>query len=352
MTAWRIRLAIALAWVGVISAAVVFMADDRPEIVAVHEALRASVTADQFAARATDALEDDDIETAKIYAETAAFAGYDLPPDLAAELDDAQDVLTVIWREGGSFAAGFATGSSDDLASLGGAVTSDLTVVGDVRDIVIEGGAMVTGEPYDELILVLSGVGLGVTSATWATGGAALPARLGASVLKTAKRSGRLAAPLVREFGILARQAVDIPALRRDLAGLTLMDVTTIRRTAARHMETVRGSRLASALGRLGELIDRVGPEEALRLLPSIHSVGQLDQVAAMAKVLGKKTRAVIELTGKTSLRLFKRGWPLARILIVSLYAVIASIPGWIAWRVTRRVARFAYGRFVRPAPI
>jgi hypothetical protein len=87
-----------------------------------------------------------------------------------------------------------------------------------------------------------------------------------------------------------------------------------------------------------------------LRLLPRIDSNAGLESVAAMAKVMGKKTRAVIELTGKTSLRLFKRGWPLARVLIVSLYAVLASIPGWIAWRATRRLMHFCYVRWRAPS--
>ncbi len=351
MGTWRIRLAIVLAWVGAVSASVVFMADVRPDIIAVHDTLRAETTPEEIADRVAVALREDDVETADIYAETAAFAGYQLPEELLAELDDAHGLMTSVWRETGSFATGFVTGETDDLASLGGSVASDLTVVGDVRDIATEGGAMVAGEPYDELILILSGVGLGITSATWATGGAVLPARIGASVLKTAKRTGRLAAPLVDELGLLARKAVDVPMLKRDLAGTELTDVSSMRRIAAHHVETLRGSRLMSALDHLSELTARVGPDETLRLLPHIRSVAGLEQVTAMAKVLGKKTRAVIELTGKTSLRLFKRGWPLARVLIVSLYALLASIPGWIAWRITRRLARFAFARF-RPIAV
>jgi len=350
MGIWRVRFAIALAWVGAISASVVFLADTRPDAVAVHEALRAEVPAEIFAARIAEALRADDVETAQIYAQTAAFAGYDMLGPLIAEIDAANEVMARIWRDGGSFASGFVTGDTGDLASLGGAVASDLTVVGDIRDIAAQGGALVAGEPYDELVLVLSGVGLGITSATWATGGATLPARIGASLLKTAKRSNRLAAPLVRELGVLARQAVDMAALKRDLAGVSLSHLDELRRVAGRHIETARGSRLFAALARLEEIATRVGPGETLRLLPHIHAVAGLDEVAALAKVMGKKTRAVIELTGKTSLRLFKRGWPLARVLIVSLYALVASIPGWIAWRVTRRLVRFTVARLTRPA--
>ena len=350
MGRWRTYAAIVLFWIAAIAAAVIIMADDRSEAMVVHDALRATLTAEDFAAQVETALAENDVETADIYAETATFTGYSLPPELLADLNEAHGVWQSTWRESTSFAAGFVTGETDDIASFGGAVASDLTVVGDVRDIALEGGAMVAGEPYDEFILVLSGVGLGITTATWATGGAALPVRVGASVTKAAKRTGRLAAPLLDDMAGLARQAVDLPRLRTDLTSVDATDITGLKRVAGQHLETARHSRLVATLDDIGDISSRLGPAETMRILPHIRSATEIGEVAAMAKVLGKKTRAVIELTGKTSLRLFKRGWPLMRILVAALYGVLASIPGWIAWRVTRHLARFAYARFIRPA--
>jgi hypothetical protein len=64
------------------------------------------------------------------------------------------------------FGEGFVTGKGDSTAGIAGAVTSDLTVIGDLRDIALEGGKMIAGEEYSELILGLSVVGIGVTAAT------------------------------------------------------------------------------------------------------------------------------------------------------------------------------------------
>ncbi|MEM7123538.1 MAG: hypothetical protein AAF563_19845 [Pseudomonadota bacterium] len=352
MGRWWTYAAIVLFWVAAIAAVVIVLADDRTDAMVVHDALRATMTADDFAARIESALAADDIETADVYAETATFAGYSLPPEVHAELNEAHGIWQSTWRESTSFATGFVTGETDDLASFGGAVASDLTVVGDVRDIALEGSAMVAGEPYDEFILILSGVGLGITTATWATGGAALPVRVGASVTKAAKRTGRLAAPLLDDMVGMARQAIDMPRLKTDLAGIDATDIAGLRRVAGKHLETARHSRLVATLDEVGDIASRLGPAETLRILPHIESAAEIGGVAAMAKVLGKKTRAVIELTGKTSLRLFKRGWPLMRILVAALYGVLASIPGWIAWRITRRLARFTYLRLMRPAAV
>ena len=93
-----------------------------------------------------------------------------------------------------------------------------------------------------------SGVGLGITTATWATGGAALPVRVGASVTKAAKRTGRLAAPLLDDMAVLARQAIDMPRLKTDLAGLDATDIAGLRRVAGKHLETARHSHLVATL--------------------------------------------------------------------------------------------------------
>jgi hypothetical protein len=79
---------------------------------------------------------------------------------------------------------GALSGRGTSLESLVGAVTADFFVVGDVRDLVVEGGRLVIDGETDEVILILSGVGLATTIAPevdW------VPA-----LLKAAKRSGAM----------------------------------------------------------------------------------------------------------------------------------------------------------------
>lgn len=79
---------------------------------------------------------------------------------------------------------GALTGRADSLEGLIGAVAADFFVVGDVRDLVIEGGKLALDGDADEVILALSGVGLATTLAPeidWAP-----------SLLKAAKRAGTM----------------------------------------------------------------------------------------------------------------------------------------------------------------
>jgi hypothetical protein len=60
---------------------------------------------------------------------------------------------------------GALSGRGDSIEGLIGAVAADFFVVGDVRDLVIQGGRYVLDGETDELILILSGVGLATTLA-------------------------------------------------------------------------------------------------------------------------------------------------------------------------------------------
>jgi len=83
---------------------------------------------------------------------------------------------------------GALSGRGDSLEALLGAIVADLFVVGDVRDLVIEGGKQLLDGDSDELVLLLSVVGLVTTLAPevdWAP-----------SVLKAARRAGMVSRPM------------------------------------------------------------------------------------------------------------------------------------------------------------
>ena len=111
-----------------------------------------------------------------------------------AAVDDANSASAAA----GSFASGLITGEPKDMVGLAGTALGDLFVFGDIRDAVREGSRYVSGENYDQLILGLSVVGIAITAGTYATVGAATPARLGLTAVKVARKTGRLSARLGR----------------------------------------------------------------------------------------------------------------------------------------------------------
>src|SRR6202035_5282646 len=111
------------------------------------------------------------------------------------------------------FATGLVTGNADDVASLSGTVAGDLFVFGDIRDVVRESKHLAMGEDTDRVVLGLAAAGLVVTAATYVSVGGAAPVRAGLTLVKDARKVGRLGEGLTLWAGRSARDLVDTPML-------------------------------------------------------------------------------------------------------------------------------------------
>lgn len=293
-----------------------------------------------------DALERDDIADADLYAEIAKFMNYRLPPETQTKIDEAHTLSATVVRNTWEFGEGFATGEGDTNAGIAGAVSSDLTVVGDVRDIAAEGGKMVAGLEYNELVLGLSVVGLGVTAATIATGGGGIVVKAGVSLFKAAKRTGKLTKEFAESLTRLTSDAVNMPLLRQTLRSTDLTDLAKTQRVFSDYGRNVRAARLMPVLSRMSEINNAVGPAETIRLLKYVKTTENLDDVGAMTKRFGVRSRGIMELTGKTALRSFKTGFKVIDWMWDSLWGFAAWIGGLFAMLTTRGMRIF--GRSVR----
>src|SRR5437016_596894 len=121
------------------------------------------------------------------------------------------------------FATGLVTGNADDVASLSGTVAGDLFVFGDIRDIVREGKHLAMGEDTDRLVLWLATAGLAVTAATYITVGGMAPVRAGLTLVKDARKVGRLGEGLAEWTGRSVRQVVDTPVLQNAVGSASVM---------------------------------------------------------------------------------------------------------------------------------
>jgi hypothetical protein len=149
-------------------------------------------------------------------------------------------------------------------------------------------------------------VGIAATGLTVATGGGGIVVKAGVSIMKAAKRAGRL----TKEFGEvllrMTRDAVNMPALREALRATDLSDLAKTQRVLTDYARGVRGAEIFPVLSRIGGMNKAVGPAETIRLMKFVKTGENLDDVALMTERFGTKSRGIIELTGKASLRAFK----------------------------------------------
>src|SRR5579871_4497155 len=138
------------------------------------------------------ALAQGDTDLAQSFVDLAADRGVTLDPALSDSVKQASEKASSPSGTAGRFVKGLWTGEPSDLASLAGTAVGDLFVFGDIRDGAREGMRYLTGQKYDPWILGLAGVGLGITAATYTSLGLTAPERVGLSVVKAARRTGKL----------------------------------------------------------------------------------------------------------------------------------------------------------------
>jgi hypothetical protein len=224
------------------------------------------------------------------------------------------------------FAVGLVTGNADDVASLSGTVTGDLFVLGDVRDVVRESKHLVMGEETDRLVLGLATAGLAVTAATYVSLGGATPVRAGLSLVKDARKVGRLGEGLAEWAGRSAREVVDAPALEQAVASSSVLHpASSVRAIKAAFRADKAGGliRLGKDVGRITE---RTGARGALDSLKIAEGPKDVSRAARLAKAEGGKTRAILKILGRGALLLASGVFDLALWLFGALFALFSVL--------------------------
>ncbi len=249
------------------------------------------------------------------------------------------------------FAAGLVTGTADDVASLSGTVAGDLFVFGDIRDVVREGKHLAMGEDTDHLVLGLATAGLAVTAATYVSVGGAAPVRAGLTLVKDARKVGRLGEGLMVWAGRSARDVVDAPALQQAvLSGSVMRPTETASAIKAAFRVEKAGAlvRLAKDVGRVGE---KAGTRGALDTLRIAEGPKDVSRAARLAEVKGGQTRAILKLLGRGALLLAAGAFDLTLWLfgaLFMLFGFLSSIKAtteratmaWLRHKKARRLRR------------
>ena len=294
-----------------------------------------------------------DAELANSFVELARDRNITLDDELSRRVADAVVAENSPSHFARRFATGLVTGNADDVASLSGTVAGDLFVFGDIRDVVREGKHLTMGEDTDRLILGLATAGLAVTAATYITVGGMAPVRAGLTLVKDARKVGRLGEGLAEWTGRSVRQVVDTPVLQNAVGSASVMrpgeSVSAI--TAAFRAEKAGGLvRLAKDVGRIGE---RAGIRAAQDTLKIAENPKDVARAARLAEGKGGQTRAILKILGRGALLLAAGAFNLTLWLfgaLMALFGFLSSIKAtterltqsWLDRRRARRLRKAA----------
>jgi hypothetical protein len=264
-----------------------------------------------------------DNDLAQSFVELAADRSVAIDPALADEVKQAQVKADSVAGTAGRFVQGLWTGEPVDGASLAGTAVGDLFVFGDIRDAAREGTRYLTGKPADPWILGLAGVGIAITAATYVSVGVAAPARVGLTLVKAARRTGRLNPVLAVR---IAREAVKV--------------------------EEAGG--LVELVGNVGRVETKAGTQAALDSLKVAEGPKDVSRLARLAAAKGTKTRAIIKLLGRAAIVLTASALDLAMWLFWAAFMLLgfASSCKAATERMTLRYIRWRKARRMRDAEL
>ena len=306
---------------------------------ALGERFNAPLAADEIGA----ALASGDSDLAKSFVDLSATRHVSLDPVLIKRVDAAVAEAASATHATESFALGLVTGEPKDMAGLAGTTLGDLFVFGDVRDALREGGRFVTGEPADTLVLGLACIGLTITAGTYATLGTAAPARVGLSVAKAARKTGKLGAELAALIGRMMRGVVDWGRLQQAIVGGSISQPALAVHAVREAVKIERAGGLVHLARDVGRVQAKAGTQAALDGLKIAESPREMGRVAKLAEKEGSRTRAILKVAGRGAIVLgvatFDLAlWTLGAILV--LFGFVCSLKN-ATERVTLRFLRY-----------
>jgi len=220
---------------------------------------------------------------------------------LELEIEQKDTTFRQIITQTSNFSSGFFRGKSSNVAGVAGSVTADFTVIGDARDLTREYVNYKKGDSVNELIVLLSGAGIGLTALTIGTRGVAAPAKAGTSVIKAAVKTQRLTRSFQNHLVDLGRQVFDWPLFTRTLKNKK--NIPNFRRAVnlAYHPDAIQPlKKIAKQVNTIRQSTSTVDTVHLLKYIDSPRDLIQLEKVSLK---YGTKTKGIMKLIGKGALR-------------------------------------------------
>lgn len=301
----------------------------------VAQMLLHQVSADDIRASILEAIAADHPDDARMYLSLAKTFAYDIDPaEFEAELERLESPLNTARRTASEFASGFVDGEASSGAGVAGAVVSDFTVVGDARDLWEQYQHYAKGEPVNELIVTLAGVGVGLTAASIASAGVATPAKAGTSTTKLAARTGRLTKNFQK---LLLKQGANVFDYKAFLfAARAEKSLDGVGKAALKAYNPQAVRALKQTAEQVNNIRKASSTADALHLLKYVDNADDLARLEKLTLKYGETTKGIMKFLGKsaiTSLRVLRKSVELFISMLAALISFVASVMSLAAFR-------------------
>jgi hypothetical protein len=202
-------------------------------------------------------------------------------------------------RETKAFSSGFVSGQASKGAGLAGVMVSDVTVVGDVRDLWTEYQHHRAKEPVDDLVVALSGIGVAATAATVGSLGVAASARAGVSLLKLAAKGRQPSAPFCAYLVSRAGKVINVSGFFQKVK----VHLTNVIDEAKAAYNPKAAAQLETVAGQINGIRKETSTATTLALLRYVDNTKDLRGVERLARKYGPESRGIMRFLGKAAIK-------------------------------------------------
>ena len=128
--------------------------------------------------------------------------------------------------------------------------------------------------------------------------------RLGLSLAKAARATGRMSAHMAEWVGRSLREVLDLGALGRAIGGAGVTGPVVAVRAAREAVKVEKTTELFRLAGDVGRVQAKAGTQAALDGLKLAEGPKDMSRIAKLAEKYGGKTRAVLKLGGRAAILL------------------------------------------------
>jgi len=219
------------------------------------------------------------------YLEAEEYLSYFIQYEYVKKIPESRELLKTIQTKRNSyeyqqskFIEGFLKGKSDEDIGKATAIASDFLLIGDIRDLSIEGVHYFNDKKVDNVVVALSSLGLLATVSTIYTLGATAPVKTSISVLKYAKSANKLPS-------WLSKQLIEHAKIAKKTKSL---------------------DKIKTLLQPIHQLYKKVGLSQTLNLISSTKNVKELNKLIKFSSRFGKKSPLLMLTTNNKALHYSK----------------------------------------------
>jgi hypothetical protein len=275
------------------------------------------------------AIEKENFDDVEMYVGLGSMLGVSISSTTLSAIEQENKFSVKSWRNLKAFASGFLSGKPSSSVGLGGSIASDMTLYGDLRDLKVEGSKYKNGERYDKFILQLSLIGVGLSATQLFSAGTSTPLKVGASVMKVARKSGNLTKSFSKVLSKRLSKTIDIKLLK-----------TYNPKVIAKNINLVP---IKGLFKEVNSIKKYTSTADTLALLKYVDNSNDLRKIGKLSKTYKTNTKGVMKVLGKGALGAGKSVLKVTSKLIAGAIGFVLSFFGFMGvllmqWYFLRKV--------------